>query len=101
MVLRALAHCTTPTTPINVSGPETISVRWLAETFGRLFDRAPVFAGVESRDGWLVNTGEAMRLFGYPDVPLARLVDWTADWVGRSMPALGKDTHYDTRDGQF
>ena len=60
-----------------------------------------MFAGLESKDGWLVNTGAAMRLFGYPDVPLARLVDWTADWVSRSMPALGKDTHYDTRDGQF
>ena len=44
---------------------------------------------------------EATRLFGYPSVPLLTLVDWTADWVGRGLPSLGKDTHYDTRDGNF
>jgi nucleoside-diphosphate-sugar epimerase len=101
MVLRALAHCTVPSSPINISGPETVSIRWLAETFGRRFGKTPVFAGVEAPDGWLVNTAEATRLFGYPTVPLARLIDWTADWVSRGLPALGKDTHYDTRDGTF
>ena len=60
-----------------------------------------MFAGVEAPEAWLVNTAQAMRLFGYPSVPLARLIDWTADWVARGLPSLGKDTHYDTRDGSF
>ena len=44
---------------------------------------------------------EATRLFGYPSVPLIKLVDWTADWIARGLPSLGKDTHFDTRDGKF
>jgi nucleoside-diphosphate-sugar epimerase len=101
MVLRALGHCTVPSSPLNVSGPETVSIRWLAQCFGERLGKAPVFSGVEASEGWLVNTAEATRLFGYPGVPLIKLVDWTADWVARGLPSLGKDTHYDTRDGTF
>ena len=100
-VLRALGHCTVPSSPLNVSGPEAVSIRWLAECFARRLAKRPVFTGTEAPDGWLINAAEATRLFGYPSVPLIKLVDWTADWIARGLPSLGKDTHFDTRDGNF
>ena len=99
--LRLLAHCTVPTSPINVSGPETVSVRWLAGEFGRRFAKAPVVTGNEAPAAWLVNTVAAQRLLGVPRVPLAKMIDWVADWVARGMPSLGKPTHFETRDGKF
>jgi nucleoside-diphosphate-sugar epimerase len=101
MILRMLAHCTTPASPINISGPETISIRWLAEEFGRLFGKTPQFTGREAADGWLVNTSKARKLLGEPPVPLERMIRWTADWIARGARSLGKETHYDTRDGSF
>ena len=100
-VLRALNHTTVPTSPLNVSGPETISIHALATAFGRHFEREPVFTGSEAATAWLVNTSEAQRLFGYPVVPLTAMVRWVADWVTRDMPSLGKDTHFDVRDGTY
>lgn len=101
MVLRALRHCTTPASPLNVSGPETISVRWAAETFGKRLGKPPIMTGTEAPDAWLVNASQAFDLFGYPSVPLSKLIDWTADWVARGKESLGKDTKFDRRDGAF
>ncbi len=29
------------------------------------------------------------------------MIRWTADWIARGARSLGKETHYDTRDGSF
>ena len=60
-----------------------------------------MFVGKEAPDAWLVNVSVLVRLMGQPRVPMARMIDWTADWVARAMPSLGKDTHFDTRDGAY
>jgi nucleoside-diphosphate-sugar epimerase len=98
--LRLLAHCTSPTSPINISGPKA-SVRWLAEEFGKRFSRKPRFSGEEAKSAWLIDTSAAVKLLGVPRVPLATMIDWVADWVARGQPSLGKPTHFEARDGKY
>jgi nucleoside-diphosphate-sugar epimerase len=98
--LRLLAHCTSPASPINISGPK-VSVRALAEEFGKRFSRKPTFSGTQAETAWLIDTAAAGRLLGAPRVPLERMIDWTADWVARGQPSLGKPTHFETRDGKY
>jgi len=99
--LRALRHCTVPSAPLNVSGPEIVSVRALALAFGRRFGREPILKGEEGATAWIADTSRAARLFGYPTVSLEQMIDWTADWLSRGMASLDKPTHFEVRTGTF
>jgi nucleoside-diphosphate-sugar epimerase len=101
VALRALAHTCQPTAPLNVTGRETIAVRWLAEQFGALLRRTPRFVGSEASCGWVSNASHMVAEFGAPTVPLERMIAWTADWVASGKASHGKPTHYEVRDGRF
>ena len=99
--LRLLAHCATPASPVNVSGPEVVSVRWLAVEFGKRFGKEARITGGEAPTAWLVDTRLSQKLLGAPSVPLATMIDWQADWIRRGMPSLSKPTHFEIRDGKY
>ena len=98
--LRALREGTAPMSALNVSGPMH-RVRDLAEGLGRRLGRLPRFSGTEAPDAWVINCSEAVRLFGPPSISIETLLDWTADWVTRGGTSLGKETHFETRDGHY
>jgi hypothetical protein len=78
-----------------------ISVRNVAQEFGRLFGRDPIFTGAESTDALLSNTARAEALWGAPTLPASRLIAWVADWVAHGGITLGKPTHFEQREGSF
>ncbi len=90
---------------LNIAGPEMLSVREVAERFGQLLNREPVFRGpADGRAGGpsLLNNGSAARrLWGPPRVDASRLIEWTASWLGRGLPTLDKPTHFQVADGKF
>ncbi|MGH7491637.1 MAG: NAD-dependent epimerase/dehydratase family protein [bacterium] len=101
MALRCFALAQTPPLVLNMTGPETVSIRRLAERFGALFNKAPMFSGEESETALLSNAGEFFRLLGYPAVTLEQMIGWITHWVKISGPTLAKPTHFETRTGKF
>ncbi|WP_274631056.1 NAD-dependent epimerase/dehydratase family protein [Arvimicrobium flavum] len=101
VALQSLAHAGTPPFVLNLSGPELVSVRRLAEKFGEHFGKTPVFSGQEQGRAWIIDTSLQQKLFGYPTVPLPRLIEWTAQWLGDGGRSLGKPTHFEVRDGAY
>ena len=101
VALRAFAHCQSPPLILNVTGPETLSVRYLASCFGRLFNKSPRFEGEEAETALLSNASRCHQLFGYPRVSLGQMIEWIAEWVRIGGTTLHKPTHFEVRDGKF
>ncbi|MEP6949174.1 MAG: NAD(P)-dependent oxidoreductase, partial [Ginsengibacter sp.] len=101
MALRALHHCEMPAKILNITGPETVSIRWLAHEFGKMFGKTPVFLNDEEPTALLSNAAEAFRLFGYPKVPLKKMMEVLVEWINQDSKTLNKQTHFQERKGQF
>ena len=101
IALRSLALCESPPALLNVTGPEIVSVRRVAQQLGERLGIEPILVGEEQETALLNNAGKAHALFGYPSVSLDTLVDWVADWIRRGGETSGKPTKFSVRSGKF
>ena len=99
--IRSLDLCASPAAAINATGPETLSIRDVALEFGQLFGKTPVFEGEERSEAMLLSARKACGLFGYPSVPVAKLMAWTADWIKQGGTAWDKPTHFEEIKGKY
>ena len=99
--LRSFPYCQAPPLVLNITGSEILSVRKIAEQFGRRFGVQPIFKESEADTALLSDATKAHELFGCPTVSAAEAVEWVAEWISNQGPRLNKPTHFEARDGKF
>jgi len=101
IIFRCFSLCSVPPKILNLTGPEILSVRKIAEEFGKLFKRQPVFEGKEAPTAYLSDASQCFKIFGKPDVDPWTLVKWIAHWIEIGGRAFEKPTHFEERTGRY
>lgn len=101
IALRSLLHCQAPAKILNVTGPEILSIKWIANQFGNIFNKEPKFIYEPAGTALLNNASECHRIFGYPKVTIREIIDITATWLQQGGDEFGKATHFQERGGKF
>ncbi|MEU4432922.1 NAD(P)-dependent oxidoreductase [Nocardia rhamnosiphila] len=101
VVLRTLGHADTSPFVLNLTGPETASVRGIATRLGEELGATPVFTGMEGETSLLSNATKCHALFGYPDRTLGELIRMQAAWIRTGGQLWNKPTKFERRDGKF
>jgi dTDP-4-dehydrorhamnose reductase len=99
--LRSLGLASVPPSVLNATGPETVPVRRLAEWLAEEMGTELRLDGGESDDALLADASRCAELYGYPSVPLRRLVRWVGRWVADGGRQLGKATKFQQREGRY
>lgn len=101
MAIRSLLHVESPAKVLNITGPETLSVRWIAEHFGKLVNKEVAFLNEESDTALLSNAAMSHKLFGYPKTSVHEMMDILVEWVTQGGEILDKPTHFQEREGKY
>lgn len=101
IAIRGLLHATSPACVMNVTGPETVSVKQAAIELGKYLGKVPLFEAEIGNDAYLNDASLAMETFGYPSVSASTLIRWQAEWILDGGRTLNKPTHFEERKGKY
>lgn len=101
MAIRSLLHTEVPANVLNITGPETLSVRWLAERFGEMLELPVKFEGEEQETALLSNASKSHKLFGYPKTSLIEMMEILVAWVKQGGALSDNPTHFQEREGKY
>jgi nucleoside-diphosphate-sugar epimerase len=100
-IARALSLAASPASILNVAGPDTLSVRSLAERIAAIAGTEPRFQGEEQATALLSDSSRCLQLFGPPRVSLDWMLSQVVSWIRRGGRILQKPTKFQVRDGKF
>ncbi|MGB2863001.1 MAG: NAD(P)-dependent oxidoreductase [Sedimentisphaerales bacterium] len=100
-IIRAISLAKSPPAVLNVTGPDMIPIRTLAEQIGRKLGREPKFVSQGASSALLSDASYCLSTFGLPQTTLEQMVAMIARWVASGKKTLNKPTKYDIRDGKF
>jgi len=101
IAIRGLLHASSPACIMNVTGPETISIKKASIELGKYLGKEPIFENECGSDAYLNDASLAMETFGYPQVSAKTLIRWQAEWLLDGGRTLGKPTHFEERKGSY
>ena len=100
-IVRMLALAKNPPLPLNLTGPNPVTIRAAATRLAELIGKPAKLIGRESDAVMIANPARACAALGEPETPLGTILKWIAHWVARGGRTLGKPTHFEVRDGKY
>ena len=100
-IIRSISLAKSPPAILNVTGPDILFVRKLAEQIGKELKIKPKFVSQKAKTALLSNASLCINKFGYPQTELSEMVSLIVKWVASGKTVLNKPTKYNIRNGKF
>jgi len=100
-IIRSISLTNSPPTILNVTGPDILLVRKLAEQIGKELKIKPRFISQKAQTALLSNASLCISKFGSPQTQLTEMISLIVKWVASGKTVLNKPTKYDIRNGKF
>ena len=99
--LLSLEHCESPASVLNMTRPEIVFIKDVAEEFGKIMNKKVTIIGEKGHKYFLSDVSKALKVFGEPTVSLKRLIKWQAHWLLSGGRSLNIPTHYEENEGDY